>query len=181
MRSWSISVGRLFGVDVRLHLTFLILPLFIYWTDYAARQQNANGAKDLALVGIILGSVGAHELGHMAVCAAGNRGVGPGVKRRFLCNIYGVLMCRNNLLVYRKFRVRSALQQYCRSAKSNDVTENLKGESEQSGEFCVGRPGPSHKNAHGHRLAQLVNVQPAGWDGKLIRRTEVDRSIHHGR
>jgi len=65
MRSWSISVGRLFGVDVRLHLTFLILPLFIYWTDYAARQQNANGAKDLALVGIILGSVGAHELGHM--------------------------------------------------------------------------------------------------------------------
>jgi hypothetical protein len=23
----------------------------------------------------------------MAVCAAGNSGVGPGVKRRFLCNI----------------------------------------------------------------------------------------------
>ena len=26
MRSWSISVGRLFGVDVRIHLTFLVLP-----------------------------------------------------------------------------------------------------------------------------------------------------------
>jgi len=65
MRSWSISVGRLFGVDVRLHLTFLILPLFIYWTDYAVHQQNANGARDLALVGIILACVGAHELGHM--------------------------------------------------------------------------------------------------------------------
>ena len=65
MRSWSISVGRLFGVDVRIHLTFLILPVFIYWTDYATRQQNANGARDLALVGIILACVGAHECGHL--------------------------------------------------------------------------------------------------------------------
>jgi len=65
MRSWSISVGRLFGVDVRIHLTFLILPLFIYWTDYAANQASANGSRDLALVGIILLCVGAHEFGHM--------------------------------------------------------------------------------------------------------------------
>ena len=65
MRSWSISVGRLFGVDVRIHLTFLILPVFIYWTDYATRQQNANGARDLALVAIILACVAAHEFGHM--------------------------------------------------------------------------------------------------------------------
>jgi len=64
MRSWSISVGRLFGVDVRIHLTFLILPVFIYWTDYAAHGA-ANGTRDLALVGIILACVGAHELGHM--------------------------------------------------------------------------------------------------------------------
>jgi len=61
MRSWSISVGRLFGVDVRLHLIFLILPIFIYWTDYATRQQEANGPRDLALVGIILACVGARE------------------------------------------------------------------------------------------------------------------------
>jgi hypothetical protein len=45
MRSWSISVGRLFGVDVRIHLTFLILPVFIYWTDYATRKQNDAEAK----------------------------------------------------------------------------------------------------------------------------------------
>jgi Zn-dependent protease/CBS domain-containing protein len=67
MRSWSISAGRLFGVDVRIHLTFLILPLFIYWTDYAANQQNANGSRDLALSGIILACVVAHEAGHMLV------------------------------------------------------------------------------------------------------------------
>jgi Zn-dependent protease len=65
MRSWSISVGRIFGVDIRIHLTFLILPVFIFWTDYATRQQNANGARDLALVGIILACVAAHEFGHM--------------------------------------------------------------------------------------------------------------------
>lgn len=65
MRSWSISVGRLFGVDVRLHLIFLILPMFVFWTDYTANQQNASGPRDLALVGIILACVAAHECGHM--------------------------------------------------------------------------------------------------------------------
>jgi Zn-dependent protease/CBS domain-containing protein len=65
MRSWSIPVGRLFGVDVRLHLTFLLLPLFIFWTEYGAHQGNANGPRDLALVGIILACVGAHECAHM--------------------------------------------------------------------------------------------------------------------
>jgi Zn-dependent protease len=65
MRSWSIPVGRLFGVDVRLHLTFFILLMFIFWTDYAAHQGNATGPRDLAIVGILLACVGAHECGHM--------------------------------------------------------------------------------------------------------------------
>src|SRR5271165_464449 len=65
MRSWSIPVGRLFGVDVRIHLTFFILPLFIFWTESVAHQGVANGPRDLALVGIILASVAAHECGHI--------------------------------------------------------------------------------------------------------------------
>jgi Zn-dependent protease/CBS domain-containing protein len=65
MRSWSIPVGRLFGVDVRIHLTFLILPMFILFTDYAANKDNATGARDLAIVGILLACVAAHECGHM--------------------------------------------------------------------------------------------------------------------
>jgi Zn-dependent protease/CBS domain-containing protein len=65
MRSWSISVGRLFGVDVRLHLTFFLLPMFIYWTETAAHQGNANWPRDLALAGIILACVAAHEIGHI--------------------------------------------------------------------------------------------------------------------
>lgn len=65
MRSLSIPIGRLFGVDVRLHLTFLLLPMFVFWTDYSVNQANANGARDLALVGIVLACVAAHECGHM--------------------------------------------------------------------------------------------------------------------
>jgi Zn-dependent protease/CBS domain-containing protein len=66
MRSWSINVGRLFGVEVRIHLTFLILPLFIFWTEYSV-HPSANGPRDLALAGIMLACVAAHEAGHMLV------------------------------------------------------------------------------------------------------------------
>ena len=66
MRSFSILVGRLFGVEVRLHLTFLILPVFVFWTEYSA-QRAANGPRDLALAGIVLACVAAHEIGHMLV------------------------------------------------------------------------------------------------------------------
>src|SRR5579859_3241070 len=65
MRSWAIPVGRLFGVDVRLHITFVILPMFVFFTEYAAHQRTPNWTRDIALVGIILACVGAHELGHM--------------------------------------------------------------------------------------------------------------------
>ena len=65
MRSWSIPVGRLFGVDIRVHLTFFVLPLFVFWTESVAHQGNANAPRDLALVGIILACVGAHEAGHI--------------------------------------------------------------------------------------------------------------------
>jgi Zn-dependent protease/CBS domain-containing protein len=66
MRSWSIHIGRLFGVEVRLHLTFLVLPLFVFWTEYNANHP-ANGPRDLALAGLVLACVAAHEIGHMLV------------------------------------------------------------------------------------------------------------------
>jgi Zn-dependent protease/CBS domain-containing protein len=66
MRSFSIHVGRLFGVEVRIHLTFLILPLFLFWTEYNSHGAG-NGTRDMALVGIVLACVGAHEVGHMLV------------------------------------------------------------------------------------------------------------------
>src|SRR5246127_1567452 len=88
MRSWSIPVGRVFGVDVRIHLTFFILPMFIFWTEYAAHQGSANGPRDLALVGIILASVVAHECGH--IFAARRVGLIP--KAVILLSLTGVAL-----------------------------------------------------------------------------------------
>jgi Zn-dependent protease/predicted transcriptional regulator len=69
MRSWSVLIGRLFGVEVRIHLTFILLPVFVFWTEYGAHNGSANGPRDLALVGIILACVAAHEIGHMLAAA----------------------------------------------------------------------------------------------------------------
>src|SRR5258708_35712856 len=65
MESGFNRVGRLFGVEVRIHLTFFILPLFFYWTESASHHANADAARDMALGGIILACVAAHECGHM--------------------------------------------------------------------------------------------------------------------
>lgn len=86
MRGWSIPVGRLFGVDIRIHLTFFLLPLFVVWTESLAHQGNVNGSRDLALVGIILACVAAHECGH--ILAARRFGMVP--KAVFLLPLTGV-------------------------------------------------------------------------------------------
>lgn len=63
MRSWSLSAGRIFGIEFRIHLTFFALPLFVWWTEYAAHGR-ANSGRDMALVGIIFLCVVVHEVGH---------------------------------------------------------------------------------------------------------------------
>jgi len=64
MRVWSLPIGRVFGVEVRLHFTFLILPFFIYWTDANAHGGNASAGRDFALSAVILSAVLVHEWGH---------------------------------------------------------------------------------------------------------------------
>jgi Zn-dependent protease/predicted transcriptional regulator len=63
MRSWSIPAGRIFGIEFRIHLTFLFLLAFVWMTDSASHGQ-ADAGRGLALVGIILGAVLLHELAH---------------------------------------------------------------------------------------------------------------------
>ena len=65
MRSWSIPIGRLFDVEVRIHPTFLLLFIFVFATDYRAHPGRPDGARDLALVGIILACVAARECAQM--------------------------------------------------------------------------------------------------------------------
>jgi len=66
MRSWSIPVGRILCVELRVHLTFVFLLAFILLTESAVRG-SMNVERGLALAGIIFGSVVLHELGHALV------------------------------------------------------------------------------------------------------------------
>ena len=56
MRSWSIPIGRLFGIEIRIHLTFFFLLAFVWSTEAGAQDANA-ALRGLALVGIVFGSV----------------------------------------------------------------------------------------------------------------------------
>ncbi len=85
MRSWSIPIGRLFGVEIRIHLTFFFLLIFV-WSTEAATQDAMLALRGLALVGIIFGSVILHELGHALVA----RGAGSPAKGLILLPIGGV-------------------------------------------------------------------------------------------
>jgi Zn-dependent protease/predicted transcriptional regulator len=63
MRNWSISAGRVFGIELRIHLTFVALLAFIWMTE-SANHGVISPARGVALAGIILGSVILHEMAH---------------------------------------------------------------------------------------------------------------------
>src|SRR5713226_7740097 len=66
MRNWSIPIGRVFGIDVRLHLTFLFLLIFVWFTE-SINAGPVGAARGLALVGMIFVSVVLHEAGHALI------------------------------------------------------------------------------------------------------------------
>jgi Zn-dependent protease len=61
---WSIRVARLAGVDVYVHLTFLILLAWIAISGYAVAQDAVAVARELGFVLLLFGIVVLHELGH---------------------------------------------------------------------------------------------------------------------
>jgi Zn-dependent protease/CBS domain-containing protein len=64
MRSWSIPLFRIAGIDYRLHLTFFFLLIFVWFTE-AVSPHPTGPARGLGLIAIILGSVLLHEFGHV--------------------------------------------------------------------------------------------------------------------
>ncbi|HEX8895017.1 MAG TPA: peptidase M50, partial [Terriglobales bacterium] len=61
MRGWSFPAGRLFGVDIRIHVTFLFLLGFVWFSESLTMGVSGPG-RGLALVAIIFGCVIVHEL-----------------------------------------------------------------------------------------------------------------------
>jgi Zn-dependent protease len=60
--AWSLSIGRLFGIPIRLHLTFVLLMAWVAMSGFA-RNDGATVAQAVGLFACVL----AHELGHALV------------------------------------------------------------------------------------------------------------------
>jgi Zn-dependent protease/CBS domain-containing protein len=87
MRGWSFPAGKLFGVDIRVHITFLFLLGFVWFSESLSMGVSGPG-RGLALVGTIFGCVALHELAH-AVVARRN---GIAVRSIILLPIGGVTL-----------------------------------------------------------------------------------------
>jgi len=64
MQGWSWSLGRIFGIDTRVHATFLLI---VGWAAFSAISQGGTllaGLLSVAFLLVVFASVFLHELGH---------------------------------------------------------------------------------------------------------------------
>lgn len=61
---WSLRIGRLFGIDVFLHFTFLLLLLFLGFAFWQTTQSLVAALRGVAFLIALFGCVVLHELGH---------------------------------------------------------------------------------------------------------------------
>lgn len=94
MRSWSISLGRLFGVELRVHVTFLFLLSFVLLYD-ASRGGAPAAMRGVVLTVLVLVSVIFHEMGHAVAAARG----GVPMRGSILLPIGGIPLVDPNTLV----------------------------------------------------------------------------------
>jgi len=87
---WSITIGRVFGITLRLHVTFLLLLAFIGYAGFA--EAGAAGALwATTLFCSIFACIVLHELGHSVVAQC----LGVEVKSITLLPIGGVAALRH--------------------------------------------------------------------------------------
>lgn len=61
--TWTFSIGRLFGTDIRVHLTFFLLLGWLGWDAYA-RAGWPGAVENILFVLALFACVVAHEFGH---------------------------------------------------------------------------------------------------------------------
>lgn len=61
---WSFKIVRLAGIDVYIHVTFLLLLGYLAYTFYAPRQSLDDALQGLVFILAVFGTVVLHELGH---------------------------------------------------------------------------------------------------------------------
>jgi Zn-dependent protease len=61
--SWSLPLGRMFGITIRLHILFPLFVLVIWWKAAADLGASA-GVQMLIVMGLLFISVLLHEFGH---------------------------------------------------------------------------------------------------------------------
>lgn len=71
MRSWSIPAGQWFGINVRVHLTFFFLLLFVWMTESKGADPTSTFLRSLAFTTIVMIAVLAHELAHLSIALRG--------------------------------------------------------------------------------------------------------------
>jgi Zn-dependent protease len=62
-RSWSVPVGRIGDVHVRMHLAYLLLLTYVWTMQYEALKERVF-ERGLAFVALVLASVIVHEVAH---------------------------------------------------------------------------------------------------------------------
>jgi len=69
MRSWSLPAGQWWGINLRIHLAFLFLLAFVWFTQSQNIDPRLTFPRALAFTLMVFGSVIAHELGHLFATA----------------------------------------------------------------------------------------------------------------
>jgi Zn-dependent protease len=71
--SWSWRIGRIAGINVYVHFTFLLLLVWVALAHYLAHGDLAEAIRGLVFILALFGIVVLHELGH--ALAAGRYGI----------------------------------------------------------------------------------------------------------
>ena len=61
---WSWRIGRIAGIGIYLHATFLFLPLWIGWRYFTVRQSWSDAVGGILFACVLFGIIVLHELGH---------------------------------------------------------------------------------------------------------------------